>query len=282
MKICSECKEQKEDDEFYGSKYELTGAIYLINPCKKCRVVRRANRTDEEKERERKLSRERAKQNKEKRKTQAREYRQKQSVKIVALIDTYRSKPCCDCGKEYDKRLMEFDHRPGTQKSFGVCSVLYSDRSLVTIQTEIDKCDVVCAMCHRLRTESRYPRISGKLSKTAKALRRLLKKVDDIKATTPCAGCGGFFHPRQMDFDHIDPTQKTENVSEIRRRRASWKEIEDEIAKCRVVCVACHKLHTFGIAKLDGNLTTPPSRLPESDPPASQAWRHCTYGLRFP
>ena len=146
---------------------------------------------------------------------------------------------------------MEFDHRPGTKKKFGVCQITWHGRSLKSVQEEIDKCDVVCVMCHRLRTESRYPRVSGELSKTTKACRRLLKRVDDIKANTPCAGCGGKFHPRQMDFDHVDPTQKTENISELRRRRASWAEIRAEIDKCRVVCAACHKLHTAGIINLD-------------------------------
>ena len=59
--------------------------------------------------------------------------------------------PCadCDCG---DPRVLEFDHVRG-DKAFNLQSA--KTKPLIKILEEILKCDVVCANCHRLRTQKR-------------------------------------------------------------------------------------------------------------------------------
>jgi hypothetical protein len=52
---------------------------------------------------------------------------------------------------------MDFDHRDPAVKSFAIGPSLTRNRAAVV--AEIAKCDVVCANCHRLRTERQ--RISG-------------------------------------------------------------------------------------------------------------------------
>ncbi len=52
---------------------------------------------------------------------------------------------------------MDFDHRDSSTKSF-----MLSDVSRATVKSllkEIEKCDVVCANCHRERTQRR--RVAG-------------------------------------------------------------------------------------------------------------------------
>jgi hypothetical protein len=51
---------------------------------------------------------------------------------------------------------MDFDHREGEQKLFDV-SALNQHRwvSPATLRTEMAKCDLVCANCHRERTHQR-------------------------------------------------------------------------------------------------------------------------------
>ena len=62
---------------------------------------------------------------------------------------------CADCKIE-DSRVLEFDHRPNEKKSFSVSrAVAGSTRSWELIKKEIDKCDIVCANCHRIRTMTR-------------------------------------------------------------------------------------------------------------------------------
>lgn len=53
-------------------------------------------------------------------------------------------------GKSYPPCVMDFDHLPGAVKSFGLGSA--KAKGTAAILAEIDKCEVVCANCHRLRT----------------------------------------------------------------------------------------------------------------------------------
>lgn len=60
--------------------------------------------------------------------------------------------PCVDCG-ESDVVVLEFDHLRDKVKDISrMCSDAWS---VDAIKAEIDKCDVVCANCHRRRTASR-------------------------------------------------------------------------------------------------------------------------------
>ena len=61
---------------------------------------------------------------------------------------------CKDCGLK-DPRVLEFDHLPGYDKSLDVSRMLTSTYSWKTIEIEISKCDIVCANCHRIRTQIR-------------------------------------------------------------------------------------------------------------------------------
>jgi hypothetical protein len=60
--------------------------------------------------------------------------------------------PCADCQKKYPFFVMDFDHRE--DKRFSVGQLVYRG-SWKRLLTEIAKCDVVCANCHRERTHQR-------------------------------------------------------------------------------------------------------------------------------
>jgi len=70
-----------------------------------------------------------------------------------ALLDSHKAKPCADCGIQYPPYVMDFDHLDATQKSL-VLSSGYR-RNLEVVLAEIEKCDVVCSNCHRIRTHER-------------------------------------------------------------------------------------------------------------------------------
>jgi 5-methylcytosine-specific restriction endonuclease McrA len=67
------------------------------------------------------------------------------------LIEYFRLNPCADCG-EPDPIVLEFDHL--RDKSFAIGPAL-SQRNWNSILDEIEKCEVVCANCHRRRTAQR-------------------------------------------------------------------------------------------------------------------------------
>lgn len=65
------------------------------------------------------------------------------------IIKQLKSNPCMDCGKTYPPECMDFDHVRGTKISH--VSNLRTAKAL----EEIKKCELVCAVCHRLRTMER-------------------------------------------------------------------------------------------------------------------------------
>lgn len=87
--------------------------------------------------------------------------------KLYASQERYRNKnhenlwnlliksQCLDCNID-DPRVLEFDHRPSEDKSFDISRAISgSTRSWKLIQEEINKCDIVCSNCHRIRTMER-------------------------------------------------------------------------------------------------------------------------------
>jgi hypothetical protein len=81
--------------------------------------------------------------------TRHRELRDATLQKILEL----KKQPCADCHNNFPPCAMQFDHRPGEGKNFVISKA--RSHSYVDIQAELDRCDVVCACCHAIRTEAR-------------------------------------------------------------------------------------------------------------------------------
>lgn len=62
--------------------------------------------------------------------------------------------PCLDCGAT-DLRVLDFDHRPGSNKRDGVMQLVRNGFSTAVIIDEIAKCDVRCRNCHAIATYER-------------------------------------------------------------------------------------------------------------------------------
>jgi len=68
------------------------------------------------------------------------------------FLNQHKNKPCVDCGILYPPYVMDFDHARG-EKEFQISpKITYS---LKRLKEEIEKCDVVCANCHRIRSHKR-------------------------------------------------------------------------------------------------------------------------------
>jgi hypothetical protein len=61
---------------------------------------------------------------------------------------------CVDCGYNKSPYALQFDHI-GNDKKESVSNLIRSDYSWETIILEINKCEVVCANCHAIRTQNR-------------------------------------------------------------------------------------------------------------------------------
>ena len=69
------------------------------------------------------------------------------------IINYLKENSCVDCGNT-DIRVLEFDHQHS--KKYLVSRMVSSGYSLKTIKNEIEKCEVVCANCHKIRTNENF------------------------------------------------------------------------------------------------------------------------------
>lgn len=73
-------------------------------------------------------------------------------LKARSWIKAYlQQHPCVDCGED-DIRVLEFDHIDPSQKDFTISRGVADGRGLKSIKAEVEKCEVRCCNCHRLRT----------------------------------------------------------------------------------------------------------------------------------
>lgn len=86
--------------------------------------------------------------------------RQRRKDKMSVL----KSKPCTDCGISYPPYVMQWDHI-NDDKVAGV-AVLMLTASWQTVLDEVAKCELVCANCHCIRTNTRIDSRHGKSSDT--------------------------------------------------------------------------------------------------------------------
>ena len=70
---------------------------------------------------------------------------------VAAYLSTHA---CVDCG-ESDPVVLEFDHRDPAQKVANVSRLIHSSTP-GKVLAEIERCDVRCGNCHRIRTAAQF------------------------------------------------------------------------------------------------------------------------------
>jgi hypothetical protein len=78
--------------------------------------------------------------------------------RIAVIEEKLRRGSCMDCGLKVTRDnyiCFDFDHREPALKSFAI-SAKRKDVSKALLEAEFDKCDLVCANCHRLRTHLQF------------------------------------------------------------------------------------------------------------------------------
>jgi Zn finger protein HypA/HybF involved in hydrogenase expression len=160
---------------------------------------------------------------------------------VLAHLADHR---CVDCG-EGDARVLEFDHVEPRSAGYVAHLVQRGVRPEI-LEAEIERCEVVCANCHRRRTATRagWRRLafSGNERLHRKPfvdrnLRWLLKTLRD----RGCIDCGTT-ELVLLDFDHLGA--KRGNVTALARDGYSRAVLEAEVARCGVRCANCHRKRT--------------------------------------
>lgn len=73
--------------------------------------------------------------------------------KFRELLSTLKQEAgCADCGND-NPIVLDFDHI--RDKKYNVSQMVHDGFSWAAIKKEIEKCEIVCANCHRIRTYMR-------------------------------------------------------------------------------------------------------------------------------
>lgn len=136
MKQCSKCKEWKKKSCFTKNKSKQDG---LNHNCREC---------------QRAYNRQHYQDNKQQYLDKARRNDKKTREEIDKITSEIKAKGCTDCKQVFHPVAMDFDHVRG-EKVLSISEMRQRGWSLTKIRKEIAKCEVVCAVCHRIRTHQR-------------------------------------------------------------------------------------------------------------------------------
>lgn len=107
-----------------------------------------------------------------------------------------------------------------------------------------------CKDCQKILSKKHYREKIGQYRERDQIRRKIyrddvLPKLYDYLLNNPCVQCGEN-EPIFLDFDHIDGTKnKIWCISGMITGKLSWSRILEEIHKCQVLCVKCHRLKTY-------------------------------------
>lgn len=91
----------------------------------------------------------------------------------------------------------------------------------------------------RKHRERRKDALNAARKKSQRKNREWLRKR---KEASPCTDCGSFFPHYIMEWDHLPGHDKHRNVSSM--CNMGRDKIEQEMAKCELVCANCHRVRT--------------------------------------
>lgn len=154
-RVCNGCRIEKPLADFGTIPYR-DHAVYAR--CRDCRNA--AARLDYQTNKERYFT-----------------HARKRDADLDALINAYKARPCADCGIEYPPYVMDLDHREPEEKVDKVSTMRRRRMAFAKIIAEMEKCDVVCANCHRERTNTTRPARYSESARAARAGARPVPRV---------------------------------------------------------------------------------------------------------
>ena len=109
--------------------------------------------------------------------------------------------------------------------------------------TKADGLSNHCRACHKIMRREHY------LKNRRKSIQRVRDREQEIrgwirnyKETHPCTDCGKYLPYYQMDFDHLH--DKKFDIGS-HGHQYGFQALEEEIAKCELVCALCHRERTY-------------------------------------
>lgn len=128
-----------------------------------------------------------------------------------------------------------------------VCGKCELEKSLKEFAIKGNGYQAHCKTCQKLVSDEHYQRNKEKVKARTKARKERLRArvrvwIWDYLVDHSCV-CGED-DPVVLDFDHRDPTEKLLNVAEMITGGYDVSRVEEEVAKCDVLCSNCHRKRT--------------------------------------
>jgi hypothetical protein len=131
---------------------------------------------------------------------------------------------CARCG-EADATCLDFHHLDSDDKTMALGTMVTFGYGTAALRAEIEKCEVLCANCHR--REHHVPPTGG-----------LRAWVLERKTDRGCSRCGED-DPACLDFHHVD--EKNTTVARLVGGDRSKETVRAEMENCDVLCANCHR-----------------------------------------
>ena len=134
------------------------------------------------------------------------------------------NKKCCSCKETKD--LSEFNKNKSKKSGY----------------------NNICKICSKNRFKKYYNKNKEKHKSNVKNRKDKLKIENRLKLFkylngNPCIDCG-IADPIVLQFDHINPENKLNEISQMITSGYLWESILEEIKKCEVRCANCHSRKT--------------------------------------
>jgi hypothetical protein len=136
-KICTRCQVEKDLHSFSARKLSKDGRAAWCRDCFKENWRERYYKNHERYRKSHNTSRSRI--------------REENARKVFEYLSDHS---CVNCG-EPDPIVLEFDHRDKSDKIENISNLIL-DSSWTRIEKEIEKCDVLCANCHRRKSAAQF------------------------------------------------------------------------------------------------------------------------------
>lgn len=219
-KTCPRCKISKPPEQFSKCKKNKDGLQYS---CKECDFKRTHALWSKNKTKYIEIAR-----------LSSIRSRKSSAQKIIEIKKLSKCKYC----NEKDWRCLDFHHINPSKKKETISRLVSSSYSWKTINREIQKCELICANCHRITDIATQLKVKDDSNNYRLRNRKL---VNDFKKKCGCTKCGFNKNVVALDLHHEDPKNKRSNVSWLLNK--NQKIVIEEMQKCIVLCANCHRKH---------------------------------------
>lgn len=134
MKKCYTCQTFKDANQFSKNKSKNDG---LNTICKECSKNRSKKYYSDNTEHHKRVIKKRKDEN--------------DDFVRFKILEFLKKNPCIICG-ETNLMVLDFDHLGNKTKN--VCDFIQNNSSWEIVKKEIDKCQVLCSNCHRIKTHT--------------------------------------------------------------------------------------------------------------------------------